>query len=320
MADHADDGDDIDVFVYMGGDQEVPRDVTHIRIHRSVKIITRGAFQHCRNLVSIEMHDGVEIIEYAAFEYCKSLRRIKLPGVRIIERLAFFYCTKLADVEFGDKLETIGSSAFASTALRTIKILKVRVIEFSAFAGCEQLMEAELSGDLESIGYYAFGGCRRLRHIAIPLKENLLEDNSVFSSCENLSQVDIVGGFHNTISSLLLESWRQGMKDGIDRINQDLPNTPKGKTTLIGIWMRSVLDRIDHYKSEHYVLLKEFTTLLELALWKAKLDESQYERSIRSDQHTKKATIDVKAARQEKRITSGANIVIKNVLPFLKLE
>ncbi len=41
MADHADDGDD-DVFVYMGGRQEVPRDVTHIRVHKSVKNITEG--------------------------------------------------------------------------------------------------------------------------------------------------------------------------------------------------------------------------------------------------------------------------------------
>ena len=35
----------IKVFVYMGGDQEVPRNVTHVRIHKSVKIITREAFQ-----------------------------------------------------------------------------------------------------------------------------------------------------------------------------------------------------------------------------------------------------------------------------------
>ena len=56
--DHADDDDDDDdVFVCMGGDQEVPRDVTHVRIHKSVKIIGRYAFRECRNLVSIEMHD-----------------------------------------------------------------------------------------------------------------------------------------------------------------------------------------------------------------------------------------------------------------------
>ena len=79
MADHADDGDDNDVFIYMGGDQRVPQHVTHVRVHKSVKIIRYRAFQNCR-LVSIEMHDGVEIIEFMVFYQCKSIIRIKLPG------------------------------------------------------------------------------------------------------------------------------------------------------------------------------------------------------------------------------------------------
>ena len=53
----------MDVFVYMGGYQEVPLNVKHIRIHKSVKIIRRHAFGEYVHLVSIEMHDGVEIIE-----------------------------------------------------------------------------------------------------------------------------------------------------------------------------------------------------------------------------------------------------------------
>ena len=55
--DHADDGgdDDDDVFVYMGGDQRVPWDVTHVRVHKSVKITRARAFQDRNYLVSIEM-------------------------------------------------------------------------------------------------------------------------------------------------------------------------------------------------------------------------------------------------------------------------
>src|SRR6056300_1331445 len=116
--DHADDEDDDNVFVYMGGDQEVPEEVTHVRIHKSVKIIRMRAFHNCRNLVSIEMHNGVEIIEEEVFECCSSLRGIKLPGVRVIEEYAFAACTSLADIEFGDKLERIGIWACTGTALR----------------------------------------------------------------------------------------------------------------------------------------------------------------------------------------------------------
>ncbi len=326
MADHADDDDYDDVFVYMGGDQEVPRDATHIRIHKSVKIIRARAFFNC-SLVSIELELGlglglglgVEIIEGGAFLGCCSLRRIKLPGVRVIGESAFDACTALEDVEFGDKLETIEDHAFNQSSLRTIKIPRVRDIGYAAFWGCQQLTDVDLSEDLESMVGSVFERCPHLGRIAIPLKDNLLGDHA-FDDCGNLSTVDLVEGIHKTISSLLLDSWRNEMKNEIDRINRDLPNTSHGKTSAIDQWMERVIRRIEYYKMEHGTLLKEFTTLLELALWKAKLDESQEERSRGSDRPAKKAKIDMKASRQEQRITSGANIVIKNVLPFLKLE
>jgi hypothetical protein len=100
----------------------------------------------------------------------------------------------------------------------------------------------------------------------------------------------------------------------IDRINEDLPNTPANdKTEAIRLWIRSVINRMEHYKAEHYALLKEDMTQLELALWKAKLDEKN------DDSIHGRAMIDTAVARKERRITSGASIVIKNVLPFLQL-
>ena len=48
------------IFVYLGGEQEVPADVTHVIIDRSVKIIPRHAFNGRTKLVSVEFHDGVE--------------------------------------------------------------------------------------------------------------------------------------------------------------------------------------------------------------------------------------------------------------------
>jgi hypothetical protein len=97
------------------------------------------------------------------------------------------------------------------------------------------------------------------------------------------------------------------MKEEIDRINQILPDAQCGKekTEAIKEWIESVMDRIEHYKVEHKVLVKEAMTLLELALWKAKL----------TDENDGNET-----ARQERRITSGSSIVIKNVLPFLQVD
>ncbi len=127
------------------------------------------------------MHDGVEIIEEWAFNWCPSLRGINLSSVRVMEAgWTFRYCSSLEDVEFGDKLDTIGHSAFHATSLRTIKTPKVRTIGDYTFFNCEQLTEADFSKDLERIGEAAFLDCPRLRRISIPLKDNLLENDNVF--------------------------------------------------------------------------------------------------------------------------------------------
>jgi hypothetical protein len=90
---------------------------------------------------------------------------------------------------------------------------------------------------------------------------------------------------------------------------------------------QSVIEKIDHYKAEHRVLVKEATTLLELALWKAKLagitveDDKKCSLVSAAANTVKNAKIDVEGVkRKEARITSGADIIIKNVLPYLKME
>jgi hypothetical protein len=135
----------------------------------------------------------------------------------------------------------------------------------------------------------------------MPLKDGIIDIN-VSLYCRNLTTVTIVGGIHKTIASLHLESWRNDMRQEINRINQVLPSHPYRKTAEIQQWIRSVIRLLAHYKEEHKALLKEATTLLELALWKSKIDNEGGTRG------------------QRRCVTSGASIVIKNVLPFLQLE
>ena len=323
------DGGDDDVFVYLGGEQVVPDEITHAIIDPSVNIVRRRAFYRRRRLVSVIFHDDVEIIEWEAFNECKSLSgRIKLLGVREIEGSVFSHCYALSDVEFGDRLETVGNGAFFACSLRSIKIPSVRTVEFQAFNHCEQLTDVEFGINLRTIVPFSFYGCTNLQRIAIPLKDGLFPDHpdgqrfSQFGSCDNLTTVDLVGaeGVRKTISSLLLKSWRKRMNQEINRINQVLPSIYDGedKAEMIRLCTRSVIDRLEHYKAEHNRLLKEHMTLLELAIWKAKLDENEDNSTLKA-QTAKRAKIDVGNARKEKRITSGADIIIKNVLPFLQL-
>ncbi len=54
--------------------------------------------------------------------------------------------------------------------------------------------------------------------------------------------------------------------------------------------MASVVRNLDCYKSEHLILLKEATTLLELALWKANLDgkEGDLREGVRTTRGSRK--------------------------------
>ena len=162
--------------------------------------------------------------------------------------------------------------------------------------------------DLERIEGSAFYSSS-LRRIVIPLKYGLIIDHYSFIACPNLTRVDVLdGGIHKTISSLHMESWRNTMEEEIDRINQTLPNTPGiQKAAAIRRWVARVIGRIEHV----HMLVKEAMTLLELALWKAKL--------LNETSDEKKCNVD-EVAKREHRVTCGASIVIKNVLPFLALK
>ena len=316
-----DNGDGDDIFVYVGGDQEIPRDVKRVHIAENVDTVPREVFLRCEQLVEVVGHNKLKKIERLAFDECISLRWVsKINGVKEIEDLAFTSChaLSLSDLEF-DKLEIIGRGAFEyCRSLRSINLSSVRRVGQRAFHGCKALTDAVFGKDLEIIERCAFWDCTALRRIAIPLNYNLTVEDYAFNCCPTLNMVDIVGGIHKTTSSLHLESWRDEMKEEIDQINQTLPETPRRKANAINQWIRSVLRNMEHYKSEHKVLVKEAMTLLELALWKANLDKNAT--GVPSQEGVRVARRQVKRARKERCITSGAGIIIKNVLPFLELK
>eukprot|EP00984_Skeletonema_dohrnii_P003241 scaffold1074_cov124-Skeletonema_dohrnii-CCMP3373.AAC.3 len=309
------DGDEV-VFVYTGGDQVVPVDVVRVRIDKTVTIIPSRAFQGRNRLICVEFHDGIERIEKWAFNCCFSLKSIKLLGVKIIKEHAFRYCPGLAEVEFGVKLETIEERAFFDcTSLSNVIMPSLKHIGEWAFDNCQQLTDLELPEGLETLQEYAFCGCNSLRRIAMPLRDDMIGDHAFYNSLET---VDLVGGIHRTIASLHMESWKNQMKDEVNIINLILPNAlSEEKTTVTQQWIRSVIRLLDHYKARHKALLKEATTLLELALWKANLDDN--EEGVLDKEGVRTTRGRRKRARKEICITSGASIVIKNVLPFLTL-
>ena len=89
------------------------------------------------------------------------------------------------------------------------------------------------------------------------------------------------------------------------------------KTNAIRLWVSSVINTMERYEAERNKLLKEeHMRQLELAIWKAKLDEKEDEPCSCNPRQQ----LDVESMRRGKHITSGASIVIKNVFPFLEMR
>jgi hypothetical protein len=314
------DDDDDDIFVYTGGEQHVPFDMKRVRIAENVDTIPASTFHNREQLREVVGHNKIKKVEQEAFSNCPSLRRVmKMQGVIEIEKYAFYFCQALSYVDF-EKLEMIGYRAFDHCSfLRSINMRSVRRVEECAFCFCFALTDVVFGEKLERIEPDVFNGCYSLRRIAIPLKYGLIGDNA-FVYCNDLSRVDALDGrIHKTISSLHLDSWRNEMEEEIDRINLTLPNIrANDKTQPIRQWITTVLSKMEHYKSEHKILVKEAMTLLELALWKANLREN--DGAAAAQEGVRVTRGQRKRKRNDRCITSGASIVIKNVLPFLALK
>ena len=111
-------------FVYTRHSNQVPRNVTHVRVHHSVEVIEQDAFKGCEWLTVVELGKGLGVIRRDAFLYCTSLKHFQTPPtLKAIYSRAFEYCSQSTTVRLREGLERIGPGAFhGCTNLRAIFI------------------------------------------------------------------------------------------------------------------------------------------------------------------------------------------------------
>jgi hypothetical protein len=81
-------------------------------------------------------------------------------------------------------------------------------------------------------------------------------------------------------------------------------------------WRDETLAKLEYYESE-YGRLKEVTSLLELAIWKMKINDGSKDLCETMGGDNEKIKRDGAEFRLQCRISCGANIVIKNMWPYL---
>ena len=97
-----------------------------------------------------------------------------------------------------------------------------------------------------------------------------------------------------------------------DHITDMIHTTPFQYNRDNSYILREIQAKVAHFEDK-YPKLKEITTILELALWKLRMNENiPQEEVCRKKMKTNESSI-----RQQCRITCGADAIIRHVLPYL---
>jgi len=280
-----------------------------ITLPSTVTEIGSYAFDSCISLAEIVLNDGLKKIGDESFAHCCSLECIEIPSsVMEISQFAFDSCNHLREVVLSDGLKRIRQSAFQyCTALQSITIpFTVLEIDNNAFSKCTHLRDVVLNDGIKRIETNAFQDCPSLEHIAIP--STVIEiDQHAFNNCNRLREVVLVNeevqigqrSFWGCSSlerfkfprlSTRLNSIIQAGQRDIEAKMDDISDLEwRGGELVIPATHRQVIDRwgvasqslvkVDKEKLDkveglvRYYEMKEATTLLELALWKARIDQ-----------------------------------------------
>ena len=112
---------------------------------------------------------GISEIKYpTAFDNILTLKKAEFGNITRIPSFLFFNCPKLAEFNLPGTLESIGGSAFESSAIEKIVIPEsVTSIGGHAFAGSD-LREVGIKGPVRELPEYTFGICEKLEKLTLP--------------------------------------------------------------------------------------------------------------------------------------------------------
>jgi len=127
----------------------------------------------------LNLPNNLEEIRSGAFQNMDNLTSVTIPAtVKKIGSSAFGNCDKLATVFFmpGSRLEEIGGSAFAGTAITEISVPdNVNVMGSSVFASCYSLTKVILPAALTEIPVGIFRDCGNLKEVVIQDRVTLID-------------------------------------------------------------------------------------------------------------------------------------------------
>jgi len=236
-----------------------------IAIPSSVEEISTSTFNDCHSLSEVVLNEGLQKIKDEAFNSCISLERIRIPStVDEIDTHAFYGCTHLSEVVLNEGIKRIKSSVFKyCTSLQRITFLStVNRIEQYAFQDCDNLREVVIHNEEVQIDDKSFYNCTSLERFKFPRLSTRLND--VLQAGQR--------GIEAKMDSIPTVEWR-GEEISIPPVIQERGDEVDGVEMILVKVDKEKLDKIVRLIT--YYEVKEATTLFELALWKARIDQTE---------------------------------------------
>ena len=238
-----------------------------VNIPSTITELSYGAFKDCSNLVKVQLNEGLQIIGGHAFEYCSALRSVAIPStVSKLGGLAFYGCSNLSEVIL------LGGKKFLYQEFFTRGI-------FSKDQGL--FNQGKLSQTVsDEFGDFAFRDCPLTavkvsiswalveRMARLPQGSRLLVEERICNlpNLELALDGNVFACFHVTRRACRYsEDLNFGTEADFDDILEVCDTDIETARSL-----HQLLQLIAFYE------IKESSILIELAVWKSRIDGSKY--------------------------------------------
>jgi len=155
-------------------------------------VVGANMFSGCPSLVSVTLPRYAERIGNDAFAYTQSLRYVGIGDrVKTIGQTAF-YNSQIESIDLPDNIETLADMVFYNCEhLKQVKLpANLRALPFATFYFCIALTDVVMPESLTNIGNEAFWYCASLSQIHIPASVTNI-DNTAFGHCLGMTAFEV---------------------------------------------------------------------------------------------------------------------------------
>ena len=265
-----------------------------VLLNDGLEEIGYAAFSGCKALQIITIPSSVTKIGSYAFQNCHGLREVVLNGgVSKIDEYAFQNCSSLESITIPSTVTEIGKCAFHNCSkLREVVLKGVTKIGQEAFAGCESMESITLPPTITEMGSKTFGQCTGLKEVVLEPASFVYTSKPVwytafygcsspFYGCSSLERIkflslsrylDIIIQVYGPYAEVVRKV--DEVRGLVNRRGSELYMSPE-VTRRGDDWSAALVSLGKIIKLVVYYLEREATTLFELALWKAKIDQAE---------------------------------------------